>query len=66
MRTYLASIISSGVMLLAIAAAVILTGGWEAAAAAIAILAATVWVGCFLVILVGEDRLSPGRGPRAA
>jgi hypothetical protein len=55
MRIYLTSLISGGLMLAAIVAVIILHGGWEAAVAGFAILAATVWFGCFLVMLVREE-----------
>jgi hypothetical protein len=65
MRTYLGMIISSGTLIAAFAAVLILTGGWEAAAAGVAVLAASAWLGCFVVMLAGKDAAPRGRGPRA-
>jgi hypothetical protein len=65
MRIYLTSLISGGLMLAAIVTVIILNGGWEAAAAGFAILAATVWFGCFLLMLVREDGETAGRPPHA-
>ncbi|HEY6778238.1 MAG TPA: hypothetical protein VI122_17160 [Thermoleophilaceae bacterium] len=65
MFVYLTSLFSSGLLLAALAAVLILNGGWEAAAAGLAIGAATVLLGCFVVMLAGEDRAPGGHGPRA-
>jgi hypothetical protein len=65
MRIYLTSLISTGLMLAAIVAVLVLNGGWEAAAAGFAIVAAAVWLGCFLVMLVREDGGTAGRRPHA-
>jgi uncharacterized membrane protein len=65
MFIYLSSLFSSGLLLAALPAVLILNGGWEAAAAGLAIGAATVLLGCFVVMLAGEDRAPGGHGPRA-
>jgi hypothetical protein len=65
MLTYLGMLISSGTSIAAFAAVLILSGGWEAAAAGVAVLAATVWLGCFVVMLAGKDSAPRGRSPRA-
>jgi hypothetical protein len=65
MFIYLTSLISAGLLLAAIVATLILTGGWEAAAAGLAVVAATVWLSCFVVMLAAEDGAPGGRGPHA-
>jgi hypothetical protein len=65
MFIYLTSLISSALLLVAVAAVLILNGGWEAAAAGLAIVAATVWLGCFVVMLASADGAPGGHGPHA-
>ena len=65
MLTYLGMLISSGTLIAAFAAVLILTGGWEAAAAGVAVLAAAVWLGCFVAMLARKDAAPRARGPRA-
>jgi hypothetical protein len=66
MVTYLAFLLSSGALLAAFVAVLIVSGGWEAAAAGIGVAAGTVWLACFVSMVVGKDASPGGRGPRAA
>ena len=65
MHTYLALLLSSGSLVAAVVAVLLVSGGWEAAAAGIGVVAGTVWLVCFVIIVAGKDAMPGGRGPRA-
>jgi hypothetical protein len=60
-RSYVAFIVSAGLLLASLAVVLVVHGGWEAAAAGFALVIGPLFVGSFIVLGAAADR---GAGPR--
>ena len=58
MKSYIAFLVSSGLVFVGLFAAIVVHGGWEAVAAAVAVLAGVVCLGSVIALGAARERLA--------